>query len=87
MQKLVEEGGEFLLPLEAALPHLPLTHLTAEEARRVRHGAAVGASVARATEDGAHVSMFDEGGALLAVGIYDAAAGLVRPRVMLAPEK
>ncbi|HEX8687081.1 MAG TPA: tRNA pseudouridine(55) synthase TruB, partial [Pyrinomonadaceae bacterium] len=38
---LVEEGREFLVPMEAALPHLPSAHLTAEEARRVRHGAAV----------------------------------------------
>jgi tRNA pseudouridine55 synthase len=78
-------GVEFLVTLEAALPHVPAAHLTTEDARRVRHGAAVAAS--RALEDGAHVAMFDERGGLLAVGVYDASAALLRPRVMLAPEK
>jgi tRNA pseudouridine55 synthase len=88
VQKLVEGGGEFLVPMEAALPHLPAAHLTAEEARRARHGAAVRApDDAGAWEDGRHVRVHDEGGALLAVGVYDAVAGLVRPRVMLASEK
>ena len=41
----------------------------------------------RGLEDGGHVRVFDEGGALVAVGVYDAAAGLLRPRVMLAVEK
>jgi tRNA pseudouridine55 synthase len=85
LPKLVEEGKEFLLPLEAALPRMPSAHLTAEEARRVRHGAAVAA--AGAWEDGAHVALLDEHGALLAVGAYDAAASTLRPRVMLAVEK
>ncbi|MBV8858096.1 MAG: tRNA pseudouridine(55) synthase TruB [Acidobacteria bacterium] len=82
---LVEEGREFLLPLEAALPQLPSAHLTAEDARRARHGAAVASEESWA--DGAHVALFDERGSLLAVGAYDAAASLLRPRVMLAVEK
>lgn len=86
-RSLVEAGGEFLLPIEAALPHMPAAHLTAEDARRVRHGAAVGARDADGLEDGAHVAMFDDGGALVAVGSYDAERGLFRPRVMLAAEK
>jgi tRNA pseudouridine55 synthase len=85
LQKGVEAGGEFLTPLEAALPHMPSAHLTAQEARRARHGAPVPSP--RAVEDGAHVRVFDEGGALLAVCVYDAASGLLRPRVMLAAEK
>lgn len=87
LPRLVEEGGEFLVPLEAALPHIPSAHLTAEDARRVRHGAAVHADNAGGWEDGAHVRMLDERGALLAVGAYDAAAELLRPRVMLAVGK
>jgi tRNA pseudouridine55 synthase len=85
LQQSVEAGREFLLPMEAALPHLPSAHLTAEEGRRVRHGAAVPAKLA--TEDGAHVLVFDEGGTLLAVAVYDASAAMLRPRVMLAAEK
>jgi tRNA pseudouridine55 synthase len=86
LPRLVEEGGEFLVPPEAALPHLPSAHLTAEEARRARHGAPVPAGAARGWEDGAHVALLDERGALLAVGAYDAAASTLRPRVMLAAE-
>ena len=84
---LVEEGREFLVPPEAALPHLPSVHLTAQEAGRVRHGAAVPAGGGGGWDDGAHVALLDERGALLAVGAYDAAASLLRPRVMLAGEK
>jgi tRNA pseudouridine55 synthase len=87
LPKLVEEGREFLVPLETALPHLPSAHLTAEEARRVRHGGPVAAGASRGWADGAHVALLDDAGALLAVGAYDAAASLLRPRVMLAAEK
>ncbi|HVF66020.1 MAG TPA: tRNA pseudouridine(55) synthase TruB [Pyrinomonadaceae bacterium] len=83
----VEVGGEFLLPIETALPHVPAAHLTGDEARRVRHGAAVASRVADGLEDGAHVAMFDEEGVLLAVGSYDSGRGVLRPRVMLAVEK
>jgi tRNA pseudouridine55 synthase len=87
LERALEVGGEFLVSLEAALPHLPAVHLTAEDARRARHGAAVRARDAAGLEEGRHVRVYDEGGALVAVGVYDAAAGLVRPRVMLAVEK
>ena len=91
LQKLVgagAEAGRFLLPPEAALPGSPSAHLTAGEAQRVRHGAAVRAGrEARGWEDGHTVLLLDGGGRLLAVGVYDAAAGLLRPRVMLAGEK
>ena len=87
LPKLVEAGIEFLLPLETALPQLPSAHLTAEEARRVRHGAAVASGDRAVGEDGAQVALFDEQGGLLAVGTYDARASTLRPRVMLAVEK
>jgi tRNA pseudouridine55 synthase len=83
----VEAGalGEILLPAEAALPGVPEAHLTGEDARRVFNGAAV-AAPADAPErwlDGARVRLY-AGGALVAVGVYDAARRVVRPRVMLA---
>ena len=78
---------EFLIPLESALPGLPSAHLTVEEARRARNGAAVGAArVGRGLEDGGHVLLFDEAGKLLAVAVYDAAREILQPRVMLAVE-
>jgi len=86
LQRLVEGGGagDILIPLEAALPHLPTAHLTNDEARRVRHGAGIRAEGPREWEDGGHVLMLDVRGRLLAVGVYDAARGLLQPRVMLA---
>jgi len=91
LQKLVEAGagaGEFLIPSEAALPHLPSAHLTGEEAQRVRHGAAVRVGNSpKGWGDGGHVLMLDERGRLVAVGVYDAARALLQPRVMLAVEK
>ena len=90
LEKIVEGGGagKLLIPSEAALPHLPAAHLTGEESRRVRHGAAVRAGdSSKDWESGGHVLMMDERGALVAVGVYDAARGLLQPRVMLAVEK
>src|SRR5437763_975391 len=90
LEKIVEGGGagKLLIPSEAALPHLPTAHLTGEESRRVRHGAAVRAGdSSKDWESGGHILMMDERGALVAVGVYDAARGLLQPRVMLAVEK
>ena len=91
LQKLSEAGadaGEVLLRPEAALPHLPSAHLTSDEARRARHGAAIRAGEeARAWEDGGHVLLLEGSGRLLAVGVYDAARRVLQPRVMLAGEK
>jgi tRNA pseudouridine55 synthase len=89
LQRLVEATTENvpLIPLEAALPHLPCAHLKDAEARRVRHGVAARVDASDGWEEGAHVRMLDESGGLLAVGIYDATRGLVQPRVMLAAEK
>ncbi|HVG28857.1 MAG TPA: tRNA pseudouridine(55) synthase TruB [Pyrinomonadaceae bacterium] len=85
------EGGrasEILIDMNAALPELPVAHLTGDEARRVRHGAAVVAPAGAAGwADGASVRMQDAAGRLLAVGGYDSARGHVRPRVMLAGDE
>ena len=78
-------GAEILLPMKAALSGMPAVHLSGREAQKVRHGAAVDApEPSPGWPDGAHVSLFDEAGDLLAVGVFDAARGLVRPRVTLA---
>jgi len=83
----VEASGlsELLITPDAALPELPFVHLTAEDARRVRHGAAV-----RIVDDsgspwreGERVRMRDAAGNLIAVGVNDASRGQLQPRVML----
>jgi tRNA pseudouridine55 synthase len=77
-----------LTGMNAALPALPSSHLTADKARRVRHGAAVLAPRDAPDRwlDGAPVKMCDVEGNLLAVGVYMAARGTLQPRVMLAGE-
>ncbi|MCA1633299.1 MAG: tRNA pseudouridine(55) synthase TruB [Acidobacteria bacterium] len=90
LQALGDESaaGKILISMGTALSRFPEVHLTAEEARRARHGAAVGAAGAsRELTDGEHVRVLDEAGELLAVGVYDAGAGMFRPRVMLAVEE
>jgi tRNA pseudouridine55 synthase len=85
LSELAEAGraGEVLRPLDAALSELPSVHLTAEAARRVRHGAAVRAE-SNEWPDGARLRLYDPAGALVAVGVYDDAHAELRPRVMLA---
>ncbi|MCA1591685.1 MAG: tRNA pseudouridine(55) synthase TruB [Acidobacteria bacterium] len=96
LARMVENGaisGELvssraLISMDAALPGMPFVHLTGDEARRVRHGAAVRASNAPPNlKDGEFVKLRDEDGGLLAVGIFSAANGLLQPRVMLTVEK
>src|SRR5205085_10421187 len=65
-------GAKVLLPLDAALSELPSAHLTAEDAQRIRQGAAVRGGEEN-WADGAPVKLYDHAGSLLAVGVYDAA--------------
>jgi tRNA pseudouridine55 synthase len=91
LREMAEQGLEagVLLPPDAALSEMPFAHLTAEEARGARHGMALrmDAPLGEKYPDGQHIKMFDESGNLLAVGIYDALTGELRPRVVLALEK
>lgn len=84
----VEAGalGELLIAPDAALPQMPFVHLTGEEARRARHGAAVrvASDASRSFKDGELVKMRDgEAGRLIAVGVYDTGRASLQPRVML----
>ncbi|HEX8127588.1 MAG TPA: tRNA pseudouridine(55) synthase TruB [Pyrinomonadaceae bacterium] len=79
------DAGELLITPDAALPELPFVHLTAEDSRRVRHGAAVsiGGDGGSPWQEGERVRMRDAAGSLIAIGVYDAARGQLQPRVML----
>ena len=84
------EAGSILLAPDAVLSEMPFVHLTAEEARRTRHGMTLRASAGEFEAkylNSQHVKMLDEHGRLLAVGIYDARSGGLHPRVVLALEK
>ncbi|MCA1850123.1 MAG: tRNA pseudouridine(55) synthase TruB, partial [Acidobacteria bacterium] len=58
-------------------------HLTAEEARRARQGAAVRLTAPPEWEDGSLVRLRDAEGNLIAVGVYRATDRLLRTRVLL----
>ena len=83
-------ADEALIPLNAALPEMPAVHLTEVDERRVAHGVEVRApaeGAAASWPDGGHVRLLGASGALVAVGVYDARRGTVRPRVGLARPK
>jgi tRNA pseudouridine55 synthase len=87
LQALAEEGraDAALVSMKAALSRLPSAHLSEREAESARHGAPVPLAEAVAGwADGAHVSMLDGEGRLLAVGLYDESARVLRPKVGLA---
>jgi len=87
LQELAEAGrvAEVLVPMNAALPAMPSMHLTAADERRVLNGAEAQApqDAVERWLDGAPVMMLGAGGELLAIGVYDARRGTVRPRVGL----
>ncbi|HEX8143430.1 MAG TPA: tRNA pseudouridine(55) synthase TruB [Pyrinomonadaceae bacterium] len=85
-QAVSGDAERAIVSLNAALSWMPAAHLTSEEARRARHGMAVRLADEK-YEDGQRVRMMDERGDFLAVALYEAEAGSLRPRVVLAPEK
>ncbi|HEX8472613.1 MAG TPA: tRNA pseudouridine(55) synthase TruB [Pyrinomonadaceae bacterium] len=80
--------AQILVSPDAALSWMPFLHLSDEEARRARHGAAVRLSSSTAADagwtDGTHVRLRDGRGSLIAVGVYSASSAELKPRVMLA---
>ncbi len=77
-----------LMPPEVALGKMPYVDLSADEARRVRHGIAIpfsGHSTGPPCE-GENVALRDEAGNLLAVACYDHRSGTLQPRVVIAAE-
>src|ERR1051325_8426959 len=81
-----ESLGSVVLPLKAALSHLPFVHLNAEDVRRARHGREVKVPESERI-DGEDVAMYDADEQLIAVGRYDANARSLHPHVVLSGEK
>ena len=77
-----EAIGTVLLPPGAALSRLPFVHLSAEDARRARHGMEVRVAETDWT-DGQKVSMLDEDGNLVGVGSFDANGRYLHPQVVM----
>jgi tRNA pseudouridine55 synthase len=73
------EGGAMqalLLPADSALSALPKVRLDAQDVRRARQGQAVSAPIE--CEQGQTLALYDDSGALIAIGGYD--QGNIRPR-------
>ena len=80
--------GNILLSPDAALARLPYVSLSASDVRRTQQGMPLSiesdpVGVSPASES---IRMRDETGKLIAVGVYDRAAAVIRPRVVLAVE-
>ena len=83
---LAEESlGSILVPPDDALARLPSLDLSGEDVSRVRNGLPVKVSQTSWT-DGERVRMRDEQRNLLAVASFNAADGLLHPRVVIAAE-
>jgi tRNA pseudouridine55 synthase len=85
LEERARDWSSLLIPAEAALPELPVLHLTAEDARRARHGMGVRVSQAAAAawQEAERVRMVSEADGLIAVGVYEARTELLQPRVVL----
>jgi tRNA pseudouridine55 synthase len=82
-----ESAETFLISTDAALHDLPFVHLTADEAAKTLHGVALPTRAGNAWPEDQPVRMRDAEDRLVAVGFYDAARRMLRPRVVLFPEK
>lgn len=81
------DAGQLLTSMDAALSWLPFVHLKDDEARMTLHGAALKVPVGVDWAVNQPVRMRDKSGRLIAIGFYDTASKLLRPRVVLFPEK
>lgn len=82
-------AANLLVSMKAALSRLRFVHLTAEEARRARHGMSLKIRNEERSQfrDTEPLGLSDEGGNLVAVGRYDETLETVRPVVVLASEE
>jgi len=85
-EKILESRGAVLSPPEAALSRMPFVHLTADDARRARHGMEVRVPEAVWPED-ARIRMHDQGGFLIGVGYFEAGKHLLHPQVVLTTDE
>ncbi len=80
-----ESLEQVLISADTALSRMPFVHLSADEARRARHGVAVqaGGDAALRWPHGERVRMRDQHGDLFAVGVFDKATRMVHPQVVI----
>jgi tRNA pseudouridine55 synthase len=78
-----ETWTDALWPPQTAVQQLASVALSADEATAIRCGRAVANAATGTLLVGVEVALFDAAGALLGVGVVDAANGRVQPRVVL----
>jgi tRNA pseudouridine55 synthase len=76
-----DEPGSYLLPMDAAVNHLPAFTVDKSRVERTRQG--MSTRVAVPVEHGGPIRMIAPDGSLLAIGFFDAAEGSIRPKVVL----
>ncbi len=81
-----EALGKVLLTADQTVSHLPFVDLNADELARVRNGIPIPAAAPEWAE-GERVRIRGENGSLIAVASFDAAAGLLRQKVVITREE
>jgi tRNA pseudouridine55 synthase len=81
-----EALGTVLLSPDAALSRMPFVHLSADDARRARHGMEVKVPGAE-WADGEKIRMRDANGQLIAIGYFQARDASLHARVVFAQEE
>lgn len=71
-----------LLPMEAAVSHIPSITITDDRVSKTRNGLSTRVFDTQFA-DGVAVQMVDSGGKLVAIGFFNAAANTVQPKVVL----
>jgi tRNA pseudouridine55 synthase len=86
LEERAEGAQAVLISTDEALRELPFVHLTADEARATVNGVALVLRDEAAWPEDQPVRMRNRDGQLVAIGFYDAARRVLRPRVVLFPE-
>lgn len=87
----LEGRAEELVPLEAALPHLPAIRCDAQLAKDVRHGRplsaeAIAGRVDGILSDGAELRLLSENGEVLGIGVFSSGKRAVSYACVLTPQ-
>lgn len=81
LEKL-EDAASRLIPMEEAVSHLPKIELAEDRIAKTRNGLSTRIIDAK-FKDGEAIQMLDDHERLIAIGFYDEAENIIRPRVVL----
>ncbi len=78
----LEDASAVFVPITDAVAHLPEIEMSAERVQRTRNGLSTRVDTGD-YENGSAVRMLDERRELIAIGIFDAAENVVKPKIVL----